>query len=149
GKSDGDAAGAGSDVGDEETGAVVFVGAASAKLAKGETVESDFDEVFGFGARNENVGSHFEGEAPKFLLAGEMLDGYAGNAAFEEILVGVCFFASEFGFGMRINIGAFALCGVKKKEFGSKCAGGDVRCAELRDAVFEGGAEVHSLVLAL
>jgi hypothetical protein len=37
--------------------------------------------VFGFGARDEDVSIDFEFEAPEFLLAGEVLRGFAGGAA--------------------------------------------------------------------
>ena len=55
--------------------------AAGADFAEGEAIESDFNYVFGFGAGNQDVGRDFKFEAPKFLLAGEMLRGFAGGAA--------------------------------------------------------------------
>ncbi len=62
--------------------------------------ESNFDEMFGFGAGNQNVRSDFEREAPEFLFAGEMLYGNAGDAAVEKILIRERFFGGEFGFGV-------------------------------------------------
>src|SRR5262249_40227658 len=64
-ESDGDAAGTGADVGDEQAGAVVLVGAAGVEFVERESVQSDFDEMFGFGARNEDVGSDLKREAPE------------------------------------------------------------------------------------
>jgi len=58
--------------------------AAGAELAEGEAVEGDFDDVFGFGAGNQNVGSHLKFEAPEFLFAGEVLGWFAGGSAVEE-----------------------------------------------------------------
>jgi hypothetical protein len=139
----GDAAGACADVGDHEAGAVVFVGTACAEFAEGEAVECDFDEMLGFGAGDENVGSNFEGKAPELLFAGEVLYRDAGDAAIEKSLVGVYFFRGELGFGMGVEIGAFALGGVEEQQLRRESVGGDVSGAELGDAVFEGGAEVH------
>src|SRR5438128_7015254 len=115
GEGDGNAAGTGADVGDEKAGAVVFVGAAGAEFAESEAIEGDLDEMFGFRAGNQNVGSDFEGEAPEFLFASEMLDRYAGAAAIEEGLIHAGLFGGEFSFRMGIEIGAFALRGVEKK----------------------------------
>ena len=52
---------------------------AGAEIAQRETIERDFDDVFGFRARNQNVWSDFKFEAPEFLFAGEML--YGNSAA--------------------------------------------------------------------
>jgi len=143
GEGDGDAAGAGAHVGNGEAGAVVFIGAAGAEFAEGETIEGDFDEMLGFRTRDQDVRSDFEGETPEFLFAGEMLDGDAGDAAVEKSLIGICLVGGEFGFGMRIEKGAFALRGVKEKQFGGERIGRDARGAKLGDAVFESGAKVH------
>src|SRR5712692_6928387 len=72
GESDGDAAGAGADVSDLQTFAGERLFAADAEFVDGEAVEGDFDEVLGFGAGNQNVGSDFKFEAPEFLFAGEV-----------------------------------------------------------------------------
>src|SRR5207302_489651 len=77
GESDGDAAGAGADVGDLQTFAGESLFAAGAELADREAVERDFDDVFGFGAGNQDVRRYFELEAPEFLFAGQMLRGLA------------------------------------------------------------------------
>src|SRR6266851_5735745 len=87
GKGDSDAAGAGADVGDLQTGAGGFLGAAGAKFAERQAIEGDFDEVLGFGAGDQDVGCDLEFEAPEFLLAGEMLRGLACGAAQDEYLI--------------------------------------------------------------
>jgi len=84
GKGYGDAAGAGPDVDDGEAVAGEFGIAGRAEFADGEAIESDFDEVFGFGTWDEDVGSDFEFEAPEFLLAREVLRRFAGGAAAEK-----------------------------------------------------------------
>ena len=144
GQGDGDAAGAGTDVGDEEAGAVVFVGATGAEFAESEAVESDFDKVFGLGAGNQDVGSNFERKAPEFLFAGEMLHGNARDAPVEKILIRERFFGREFGFGMGVNVGTFALSGVEEEQFGGERVRRDVGGAKLGDAVFEGGAKKNA-----
>src|SRR6266481_2377899 len=73
GQGDGDAAGAGADVGDLQAFAGERQFAAGAEFADGEAVKGDFDDVFGFGAGNQDVGRHFKIEAPEFLFAREML----------------------------------------------------------------------------
>ena len=59
---DGNAAGAGADVGDSQR--VHFF------APRAEALERYFDHVFGFRARNQDGGRHFEIQAPEFLLAG-------------------------------------------------------------------------------
>jgi len=82
--------------------------AAGAEFAEGEAVEGDFDEVFGFGAGDEDVGGDFEFEAPEFLLAGEVLGWFtvraAGDKGEEAIGVG----GGELLFGMGVEPGAVA-----------------------------------------
>ncbi len=94
-----------------------FLGAAGAEFAEGEAIQDDFDQVLGFGAGNQDVGSYFEFEAPEFLFAGEMLGGLACGAAgdqFEEALrVGV----GDNFFRMGVEPGATAVEDVEKKEF--------------------------------
>ena len=68
-------------------------------LTNGEAVERDFDEMLGFGARNQHVRRDFEFEPPEFLLAGEMLRGLARPTALDEgeISLGGGFRESFFG----------------------------------------------------
>ena len=78
---DGDAAGTGSDVGDLQPGAICFLRAASAELANREAIQRNFDNVLGFRPGNKNVGRDLKFQAPEFLLAGEMLCGFACGPA--------------------------------------------------------------------
>ena len=59
-KRDGDAAGACADIEDSQAVAGEAPGTACAEFADCEAIKSDFDEVLGFRARDENVGSDFE-----------------------------------------------------------------------------------------
>src|SRR5260370_27959939 len=108
GESDGDAAGAGADVGDLESFASEGLFAAGPAFANGEAVEGDFDDVFGFGAGNQDVGCYFKFEAPEFLFAGEVLRGFAVGAARNhgEVTLGVR--GGDLLFGVRVEPGAAA-----------------------------------------
>jgi len=107
-----------------------------AEITQRETVESDFDEVLGFGARDEDVWSDEKFEAPEFLFAGEVLGRFAAGAALKqsEIIFGDG--GGKDFFGMREEPGAFAAGGVEKEEFGGEGVRGDFGGAELRDALF-------------
>ena len=85
GESDGDATRTSADIDDRKIAAGKALRTASTDFAKSEAVESDFDEVFGFLARDENVGRDFEIEAPEFLVTGEVLDGFAMSAPTKKI----------------------------------------------------------------
>src|SRR5260370_27297350 len=78
---DGDAAGAGADVGDLQAFAGESLFAAGAEFADRESVERDFDDVLGFGAGNQDVGWDFKFESPEFLFSGEMLPRFTLRAA--------------------------------------------------------------------
>jgi hypothetical protein len=78
GDGDGDGSGAGADVGEAER--EVGVGF--------EVGEDGLDEVFGFGARDENGRGDLEGEAEELLLAGNVLDGFVAKAAGDGGLIG-------------------------------------------------------------
>ena len=77
---DGDASGASPDVGDVQAFAAERLLATGANFAEGQPIERDFDDVFGFGAGNQDVGRDFEFESPEFLLAGQILRRFAGGA---------------------------------------------------------------------
>ncbi len=81
GKGDRDAARARADVHDRDIIAGELGWSAGADFTNGETVESDLDQMFGFGAGNEDVGSDLEVEAPEFLVAGEVLRGLSPDTA--------------------------------------------------------------------
>ncbi len=52
GERDGEDAGTGADIGEKKTLASGFLWAIGPKLAKGEAIERDFDDVLGFGPGN-------------------------------------------------------------------------------------------------
>lgn len=139
----GDAAGACADIRDEQARAVIFVGAASLQFAKGEAVKRAFDEVFGFRARNEHIGGDLKLKSPKFLLAGEMLNGFAGGASLDKMQE-----EARLGFGeqlLRVSVkrGTVALEDVKQEQLCGKRIRGNVGGAEAGDALLECGANVH------
>src|SRR6266404_3759485 len=115
---DRDAAGAGAYVGDLQTFAGGFLGAAGAEFAESQAVQGDFDYVFGFGAGNQYVGSDFEFEAPEFLLAGEVLGGLACGSAGDQIEKMPPFGVGDDFFRMRVEPGAIAVEHVKKEQLG-------------------------------
>jgi len=143
GKGNGDAAGAGADVDGGEAFAREFGVAPRAEFADSQAIESDFDEVFGFGARDKNVGCDFEFEAPEFLFTGEVLGWFAGGSAVEEGEVGFDGLGIEEFLWVGVEPGAVAASDVEEEEFGSEGVGGDVGFAEEMDALFEGGSDVE------
>jgi hypothetical protein len=96
----------------------VFGVAAGAEFADDEAIEGYFDEVFGFGAGDEDVGSDFEFQAPEFLLAGEVLRGFAAGAAAEEREISFNGLGIEDFFGVGVEPGAVAAGDVEEEEFG-------------------------------
>jgi len=80
--------------------------AAGAKFADGEAVESDFDEVLGFGAGNQDIGRDSKLESPEFLFAGEMLSRFASGAAGNQREIAICFRGADFFFRVGVNPGA-------------------------------------------
>ena len=94
GERDGDCSGAGADVEDIERGLVVQFG------------EDGFDEVFGFGARDKDGGRDAEGEAVELLLAGDVLDGFVGEAAVDGGVVGGLLTGGEEAVGVGEVVGA-------------------------------------------
>jgi hypothetical protein len=113
---DSDAARAGAYVRDLQAFAGRFLRAVGAKVAEGEAVQGDFDEVFGFGAGNQNVGSDFEFEAPKFLFAGQVLRGLARGAAREQRREAMRVGVGDDFFRVRIKPGAVATEDVQEKQ---------------------------------
>src|SRR5260370_23511262 len=142
GESDGDAAGAGADVGDLESFASEGLCAAGPAFANGEAVEGDFDDVFGFGAGNQDVGCYFKFEAPEFLFAGEMLRGFAVRAARNQGEVALGVRGGDLLFGMRVEPGAVAAENVEEQKLRGEREGRDVRFAQLREPLFQRGANI-------
>ena len=81
GERDGDGAGAGADVED-------FEGRGRIEFGLPHFGQDGFDEVFGFRAGNEDGGRDVQGEAIELLFAGNVLDGFVGEAAEDEGFVG-------------------------------------------------------------
>ena len=147
GERDGDTSRACADVGDYETVAGGFLRAAGAELAESEAIERDFDEVFGFRARNQDVRGDFKFEAPEFLFAGEMLRRFATGAASDQRQKCVDVGGIHRFFGMGVEPGAIALKNVEQKQFSREGVRGDARVAETRDAGSQCGADIHGSVL--
>src|SRR5260370_23348938 len=126
-ESDGDAAGAGADVGDLQSFASEGLFAAGAAFANGEAVEGAFDDVFGFGAGNQDVGRYFKFEAPEFLLAGEVLRRFAVCAAGDQGEVALGVRGGDLLFWMRIEPSAVAAENVEEQKLRSEREGRNVR----------------------
>src|SRR5882672_2856479 len=90
GEGDGNAGGAGADIGDLQAFADESLFAADAAFADSEAIEGDFDDVLGFGAGDQDIGSDFTLEGPEFGFAGEMLRGVARLAAGDEWEIAIC-----------------------------------------------------------
>jgi len=112
------------------------------EFVDGQAIESDFDEVFGFGAGDEDVGGDFEFEAPEFLLAGEVLRGFACGAAAEQGEIGFEDLGIEEFFGVGVEPGAVTVGYVEEQKFGGESVGRDAGFAQEMDALFQGGADV-------
>ncbi len=75
---DGDAAGACAHIRDAKFSIAALGESASGGIT--QAFEGDFNHMFGFGARNQDIGRDFEIQAPEFLMSGEMLCRYAARA---------------------------------------------------------------------
>ncbi len=146
GECDGDAAGAGADIRDEEAGAAAFVGAAGSEFAQGKAIERDFDKVLRLRARDKHIGRDLELEAPKFLFAGEVLNGFAGGPPLDEMqeAMGLAFEKRLLGVGVKP--GAVTLEDVEQEQFGGERMRRDVSGAEASDSLLERGTDVHKKV---
>ena len=78
---DGEASGAGADVGHAQFFARRAGVHVNFKSALTEARERDFHDVLGFRARDQHRGRHLKFQSPEFLLAGEILRRLAGSAA--------------------------------------------------------------------
>lgn len=112
GERDGDGSAAGAYVEDAEW------------LVGGESVEDGFDEELGFGAGDEDGGGDLEGDAVEVLGAGDVLDGFEGEAAGEEGFVGGLVIGGEGSFGMGEEGGVGDVEGVEEEELGVACGVG-------------------------
>lgn len=118
GQSHGDTARAGADIHDGEVFTGEFCRAAGADFADRQAVEGDFDEVFGFRAGDEDIGSHCKFESPEFLFASEVLRGFAGRAAADQGKIVFGCVGVEDLFRVGVKPGAMATCRLEEKEFG-------------------------------
>jgi hypothetical protein len=80
--------------------------------------EDCFDEVFGFGAGDEDGRGDVEGERVKLLFAGDVLDGFVGKAAGDEGFVGGGLFGGEREVGVGVVRGAGEVGGVEEEDEG-------------------------------
>jgi hypothetical protein len=138
---DGDTAGACANVDDGEIFSGELGWTAGADFADSEAIEGDFEEMFGFGARDEGVRSDLEVETPEFLMAGEVLGGFAGGAAADQGEVSFSSLRVQEFFGVGVEPGAIATGNVEEEDLGGEGVGGDVGFAEKMDALFEDGAD--------
>jgi hypothetical protein len=107
-------------------------------------VQGGFDEVFGFGAGNEDVGCDAEGQAVELARAGDVLDGFAGEAALEESGVLDCGATAEGVCGVGEEPGAVFAGEMEQERFGVEAGAGGMRaCAELLFGVLERFAQGH------
>ena len=99
--------------------------------------------MLGFGAGDEDGGSDVEGERVKLLLAGDVLDGFVGEAAANEVVVRGLLFGSEGAVGVGVERGAAEARGVEEQDEGvAGCVGAEVGGrVELCGGVGECGAE--------
>lgn len=135
GERDGDGSGAGADIGD-----------ADGVVGEGLEVGQDgFDEVLGFGARDEDGGSDLEIEAVELLVAGDVLDGFVEEATGDGVCVGALLGFSDRAFWMSEEVGSGDLEGVEEEELGvASGLGEEVDVAgELGGGCEEGLAESH------
>jgi len=149
GKSDGDAARAGADVDDAQTIAGESSLATSANFSNGEAVQSDFDNVFGFRAGNQHVGSDFKFQAPEFLFPGDILRGFAFGAPENERQESMRVEAGDHFFRMSVKPGAVAAEYVQEQQLRCERVRGDVRVTKLGDASFECRAYVDHFRICL
>src|SRR6266404_6013710 len=140
GEGDGNAGGAGADIGDLQAFAGERLFAAGAAFADGEAVEGDFDDVLGFGAGDQHVGSDFKLKAPEFLSANEVLRRFASYAAGDECQIAICVRGADFFFRMGVNPGAVATEDVEEQQLRGKCVGRNVRLAQMGEPLLQCGS---------
>ena len=115
-----------------------FIGLASGR--------DGFDQVLGFGARDEDRGRHDQVEPPEFLVAGDVLRGDALGALCQGFVVAGLLFGGEFALGMGEQVGAVAVEGEYEKRLCIQARGGDMLVAEPGDGGLQGFTEEHSLI---
>jgi len=106
-----------------------------------QALQDDFDYVFGFWTRDQDIGCDFEVQTPEFLMAGEVLRRDAARAPRDQGEVSLASRRFEFLFRMRVEPCAVAPQRVHQEQFSSQWRGGNVLAFELSDGVAEGGAK--------
>ena len=139
----GDAAGTGAYVGDLQALAGESLFATGAKFADSEAVQRDFDDMFRFRSRDQDVRSDFKFETPEFLLAGEVLSGLTGRPAGNELQKTMGVLWGNFFFRMRVDPGAIPAEDVKQQKLRGERVRWNVRGAQLSKALFQCAAKVH------
>lgn len=131
GERDGDGPRTGADVGD-----------ADGRVA-GQPLQRGFHEVFGFRARDEDVGRDAEREAVEFLFSGDVLDRLVPGAALDPLAVGGELPGRERRIGVGEQEGAVDPGGAHEEQLGVAARGGQVREAggSVGERVGEGGVQ--------
>ena len=116
GQSDGNAAGAGSYIRD-----VKLLPPASRAWFRpyAKSFEGNFNYVFGFRPRDQNVGRDFKFQAPKFLVAGEMLRRDSTCTVSDPLEILLTLRCIEFVLGMRVKPRAVVAECVHQQQFRS------------------------------
>jgi hypothetical protein len=140
---DGEAARSGADVDDAQLRARSAGFEIDLDAARAQPLERNFDDVFRFRARDEHCWSHFEFEAPEFLLAREVLRRFARGSAGDEREILARGIRIERRFGVGIEPCAVAAERVQKQEFRCERVGGNLRGAQAGDSFFQGCAKIH------
>ena len=110
--------------------------ATSTEFADGEAVERDFDDVLGFRAGDQDVRRDLKFESPEFLLAGEMLCGFAACTMSDEREEVLGIRSGEFFFRMSIDPGAIAAEDVEQQKLCGERVGRNVRITQLGQPSF-------------
>src|SRR5579859_4509473 len=144
GKGDGNATGASADVNDVQSIAGERSFSAGANFSYGQAIECDFDDMLGFGAGNQHLGSDFKLHAPEFLLAGDVLRWFAVGAPQNARNESMRFEARDYFFGMRVEPGAVAAEHVQEQQLRGQCVGRHVCVAKFSDATFQCCTNIES-----
>jgi len=129
---EGDRAGAGADIGNFRR---------FERLGKRK---DGFDEVLGFGTRNEDGRRDDEVKSPELLMAGDVLCGHALGALGEGFVVAGVFLGTEFALGMGVKVSAIATEREHEEGLRVESRRGNVLGSETGDGGLEGFAQGHA-----
>jgi hypothetical protein len=90
-------------------------------LVRREKLQDGFDQMFCFGARNQNGGADLEHEAVELLPPGDVLDGFVSHAAVDIGLKEGVMLSCEFTVGVGEQRDTGDLQSMLKKELGVTC----------------------------